>query len=103
MMRSGKAPSTAGGPGRAPHKSLRSGCSWRGEGWVGTIDKGLCQLRGDELVSIEENQTPDRLDPRGDLLMVQGEKVAATSDGLKFRAWKLDRLSELWSQQPAPA
>ncbi|MEZ4325370.1 MAG: hypothetical protein R3B40_09155 [Polyangiales bacterium] len=76
---------------------------WNDEVWVGTTDRGLCQLRGEQLVSVKGNLSPTRLDARGPaLIMAQSNMVAATEDGSAYRGWTLSRAAEVWAQQPEP-
>ena len=78
---------------------ILSVCKWKDRVWVGTREQGLCRLEGDELVSVKDNQAPERMDSRGSLLLLQGDKVAGTEDGERYQAWKADGLANLWSKQ----
>ena len=87
----------------ADHGTLLSVAKWNDEVWVGTTDRGLCQLRGEQLVSVKGNLFPTRLDARGPaLITAQSNMVAATEDGSAYRGWTLSRAAEVWAQQPEP-
>lgn len=93
--------------GWAPRLSTRdndllSVSVWRDRVWVASRSRGLCTLDGAGLTVVKDNQMPGGMDARGALLMTQHDKVAGTSDGTNFQAWKLEGLADLWAQQRAP-
>lgn len=77
-------------------------CAWRDRIWVTSQTLGLCSLDGTQLSTVKDNQMSHAMDPRGDLLLVQPDKVGCTADGATFKALKQASFDGLWEQEPPP-